>query len=59
MNTNIDCPVAHCSPEIAEWLDPTGGLRHAGLMVADVIEAKLKKLDQKESSEKARSKRVF
>jgi hypothetical protein len=27
--------VAHCSPELADWLDPSGALRRAGLMIAD------------------------
>lgn len=27
---------AHCSPEIADWLDPMGKLREAGLMKADI-----------------------
>ena len=29
-------PVAHCSAEIADWLDPGGSLRAAGLLVADL-----------------------
>lgn len=29
---------AHCSPEIADWLEPTGKLQEAGLMKADIIE---------------------
>jgi len=29
---------AHCSPEIAAWLDPGGQLREAGLMKADIVE---------------------
>jgi len=27
---------AHCSPDIAAWLDPAGGLQKAGLMKADI-----------------------
>ena len=25
-------PVATCTPEVLDWLDPTGGLQRAGLM---------------------------
>lgn len=28
-------PVLHCSGDVAEWLDPSGGLQKAGLMKAD------------------------
>lgn len=27
---------AHCTPDIADWLDPNGSLRKAGLMVVDL-----------------------
>lgn len=29
-------PIAHCSREIADWLDPTGTLQRAGLLVVDL-----------------------
>jgi hypothetical protein len=35
MHESRQTPTAHCSPELAEWLDPTGALRRAGLLVAD------------------------
>lgn len=29
-------PTAHCSPDVADWMDPSGGLRKAGLLVVDL-----------------------
>ena len=35
MHESQQTPTAHCSPELADWLDPTGALRRSGLLIAD------------------------
>lgn len=35
MSDDTPIPTAHCSPELADWIDPAGMLRRMGLLVAD------------------------
>ena len=38
MNIEIQRPVAHCTKDMADWLDPEGALQKAGLLVVDMAE---------------------